>query len=329
MIHFSTDTVRPEHRFDHWREVRAKELFGVTVELDLARRPLFKGQFRAMSIGNAVVSEMRASSYILSRTNGDIARRASNSLYVGMQVRGFGQLDTGQGRQHLVGHGCLVIAHSDLPYTATPGVYDAFLAQAIKIPLDEEMTLGRNALDIVAAPPSAAAALERPFRALFHALIVAPAVPGPRETEDVLHLTRLALALRGRLPTGMPEVRAASRSATRHLASFLMRRSLHRPDLSPAMVASALGISLRQLHIVFESRGVSVSRTLTSMRVAEACRRLADDQDRTVTDIGYACGFDSLATFYRAFTRLEGMPPGEYRRQRCLERHAFAALCAE
>lgn len=328
MIEFSTDSLRPEHRFDHWREVRARQLFGVTIKLDPQRRPLFKGEFRAVSIGDAVVSEMSASSYVLRRTGADIARRSSDSLYIGLQVKGFGRLDTGKGRQHLVGHGGLVIAHSDLPYTATPGVYDGFLARMIQIPINDDLTLGRNAMEIVAAPPSAAEALERPFRALLHAITASPAVPSQLETDDVTHLARLALALRGRLPTGMPEVRAASRSATRHLACYFMQRSLQRPELSPATVASSLGISLRQLHIVFESKGVSFSRTLTSMRVAEARRRLAKDRDRTVTDIGYACGFDSLATFYRAFTRLEGMPPGEYRQQCRIER-SVAALCAE
>ena len=122
-------------------------------------------------------------------------------------------------------------------------VYDGFLARMIQIPINDDLTLGRNAMEIGAAPPSAAEVLERPFRALLHAITVSPAPAAQVETDDVTHLARLALALRGRLPTSMPEVRAASRAATRHLACLVMQRSLHRPELSPAMVATSLGIS--------------------------------------------------------------------------------------
>jgi len=34
---------------------------------------------------------------------------------------------------------------------------------------------------------------------------------------------------------------------------------------------------------------------------------------RPVTEIALACGFDSLATFYRTFRRAYGMTPGDVR----------------
>ncbi|MFX6218427.1 hypothetical protein ABTF55_21760, partial [Acinetobacter baumannii] len=41
MISFSTSEVPPDERFDHWREVRGKQLFGVTIELERERRADF------------------------------------------------------------------------------------------------------------------------------------------------------------------------------------------------------------------------------------------------------------------------------------------------
>jgi len=40
-----TDEVEPHDRFDYWREVRAKGLFGVTAELERERRADFFGEF--------------------------------------------------------------------------------------------------------------------------------------------------------------------------------------------------------------------------------------------------------------------------------------------
>ena len=44
-----------------------------------------------------------------------------------------------------------------------------------------------------------------------------------------------------------------------------------------------------------------------------ALRLLLHRQERTVADIAYACGFDSLATFYRAFRAAYGMTPLDMR----------------
>src|SRR3954466_3180412 len=47
MISFDTDGLKPAERFDHWCEVRAKELFGVTIEVPRERRPDCHGRFSA------------------------------------------------------------------------------------------------------------------------------------------------------------------------------------------------------------------------------------------------------------------------------------------
>jgi len=87
MLSFSTDDIRPQDRFDHWCEVRGKSLFGVTIELEREKRASFQGRFSATPIGNAVLAEMTASSYRVSRTPADIARVSSDSLSIGLQIR--------------------------------------------------------------------------------------------------------------------------------------------------------------------------------------------------------------------------------------------------
>jgi len=312
MISFSTDDLRPQDRFDHWCEVRGKSLFGVTIELERERRANFHGRFSAVAIGNAVVAEMTASSYRVSRTPADIARVAGNSISIGLQVRGPGHMNTGRGRVHRVREGDLTLSHSDLPFAATPERSDGFHFRTLKIPLAGDIVLDARAHDIAPGTLAPDERLTRLIAAMFTALTErqdqTAAAP-----EDVQHIARLAMLARQRLPLGLPESRAALRAGYLHAARAIMKRNLHRPDLTPAAVANELAISLRQVHVLFEPTGFSFARTLTAMRLKEARQRLETMPARSVADIAYASGFDSIATFYRVFRATFGMTPGDVR----------------
>lgn len=78
-------------------------------------------------------------------------------------------------------------------------------------------------------------------------------------------------------------------------------------------VAERFGMSGKYLSKFFRrSSGVSFYSYLTRIRVDEA-RRLLRTTEESVDGIGRAAGFGSRNTFVRAFKRLEGMPPSQYR----------------
>lgn len=312
MLTFSTDDLRPQDRFDHWCEVRGKSLFGVTIELERERRASFQGRFSAMQIGNAVLAEMKASSYRVSRTPADIARVNSNSLSIGYQIHGPGRMDIGRGRIQRVGEGDYTISHSEQPFTATPEHTNGFHYRTLKIPLSSDIVLDARAHDLAPVTVQSNTRLTRLIAAMFAGLTdPQDVVPSPED--DVRHLARLALLSRQRLAPGLAESRAALRAGHLHAARFIMKRDLHRPDLTPAMVGAELAISLRQVHVLFEPTGLSFARTLTAMRLKETRRQLEAMPARPVADIAYACGFDSLATFYRVFRSTFGMTPSDIR----------------
>ena len=83
------------------------------------------------------------------------------------------------------------------------------------------------------------------------------------------------------------------------------------PTLTPASAAAALGISARQLHRLFESNNISFARYVSRQRLLR-CRDAiagATGTDRSVVDIAFGWGFNSMATFYRAFVSEFGSPP--------------------
>lgn len=314
MLTFSTDNLRPHERFDYWCEVRARNLFGVTISLKQEERQHFRGQFSALPVGGAVLSHMQASPYRVSRTAADISRASSDSLCIYQQVGGASWFNAKGGGEFVVPAGRLAISHTDLPYFTKPVTPQGFDLRVLKIPL-----AGRDALTLRARdlPPSLLRNDPRVGQAIsasFNALVTeATKHPDADFDHAVEHLAQLALLARGRVPSGSLESRAALRFGLLQAVRDMLRHNLHRPDLSPAAVADEFAISLRQLHLLFEPTGVSFSRTLLTMRIEEARRLLESMPTSAISDIAYACGFDSIATFYRVFRAAYGATPGDVR----------------
>ena len=314
MLSFSTDDLRPQDRFDYWCEVRARNLFGVTISLERDERLNFRGRFSAMSVGGAILSEMHASPYTVSRTKTDISQASSDSLCIYQQVGGASWFQTESGGEFMVSAGGLAISHSDLPYLTTPTTPRGFDLRVLKIPLAGRAILTSRARGLAPSLPRKDPRLERVISSAFNALARDAATdPGADRHHAIEHLAQLALLARERVSSGSQESRTALRFGLLQAVRDMFRRYMHRFDLSPASVAAEFAISTRQVHLLFEPTGTSFSRTLLATRLTEAKRLLQAMPAQPVADIAYACGFDSIATFYRVFRSTYGMTPGDVR----------------
>jgi hypothetical protein len=206
VLRFTTDDIPAGDRFDHWREVRGNGLFGVTIELERHKRAEFRGRFAAEAYGGAVVSELEASSYRISRTRQDIARLSSDSLLIGWQIAGGGWMEAGHRPSlHRVEDGDLTVGHSEQAYSATPRGERGFLYRMIKIPLTGQGFEAAPLADLAATPVGGGSSLLRPMTALFSAISARdPALVEPAMGIDAM--ARLALMATGRLPRHEPEI---------------------------------------------------------------------------------------------------------------------------
>ncbi|MCY1311897.1 Helix-turn-helix domain protein [compost metagenome] len=59
--------------------------------------------------------------------------------------------------------------------------------------------------------------------------------------------------------------------------------------------------------------GTSPGQILLNLRMKLACQLL--QRGHAVAEVADACGYQSVASFTRAFDKLLGMPPGAYRRR--------------
>jgi AraC-like DNA-binding protein len=314
MLSFTTDDLRPQDRFDHWCEVRARNLFGVTISLNPHERLNFRGRFSAMSAGGAILSTMQASPYLVSRSAADISRASSDSLCIYQQTGGASWFDSKDGGEFVVSANEIAISHSDLPYLTRPTTAHGFDLRVLKIPFTgrEDVVHGARGLapSLLRHDPRLKTVISASFAAL-----VANSAKNPEANFDLAvgHLAQLALLARDRVRPGSPESRAALRFGFLQAARSILARDLHRPGLTPAAIAIELGISLRQLHLLFEETAMTCARTLTVMRAREAWRLLKDEPMRPLAEIALASGFDSSATFYRVFRNIYGMTPGDAR----------------
>jgi AraC-like DNA-binding protein len=87
------------------------------------------------------------------------------------------------------------------------------------------------------------------------------------------------------------------------------------PELSLADVAAHAGVSRAHFsHLFHKETGVTFTRHVQSRRVEEA-RHLLAETGKTITEICFQCGFNSLTHFNRVFRRGCDCSPSQYRQR--------------
>jgi AraC-like DNA-binding protein len=311
---WSTDTLPAADRFPYWREVRARNLFGVSAELDQSRHSTFHGVFSAEPVASATLIEMHASPYAVTRTKADIERAPSASLCIYQQMRGGAWFSAAGNTEFTVAAGAVAISHSDLPYATRPTTGDGFHLRILKIPFAICAPYLRRQGDLSPLPVHNELRMNALLSFYFTTFLAqAPHLHDDDAGTGVSALALLALAVRGRVANYEEPMRSAVREARLTCARELIGQNFQRPELSPSIVAVMLGVSVRQLHLLFEPTGVSFARTLTLRRLDQARSLLVQFAGRPVAAIAFSSGFDSLATFYRVFRSTFGMSPTDYR----------------
>jgi AraC-like DNA-binding protein len=109
--------------------------------------------------------------------------------------------------------------------------------------------------------------------------------------------------------------RPAARAYLRGRALGYIDEHLADPALSPPTIAAALGTSLRYLHLLFEGTDQTVAATILARRLDRCRAELSDPRslDRSVSEIGFAWGFNDAAHFSRAFKARFGLSPRDLR----------------
>jgi AraC-like DNA-binding protein len=304
----STDNIPEIERFSYWRD--AVNEIGVPGERDRPPEAGFDGRLVVTTGGCLTRFRFCSSRYRVCRRSRQMPQRNGDDRIWLYRDIGGGSWHDDNGRQFITQAGEVIVGDPALPFaTEALDHYDheiwhfprALLAPHLPAAQHPRMLRlsGRDGINGVIL--SYLAVLSERVNSLSDADAV--------QVAD--SFCRLLAVACGR---GASEHREAMREARLAEAQRYIRLHLANPGLTPEKAATALKISVRQLHLLFEPTGTSFAQYVLEQRLEECRAALANPAgERSVTDIALAWGFNSLSTFYRTFRQAFGTTPTELR----------------
>ena len=134
---------------------------------------------------------------------------------------------------------------------------------------------------------------------------------------DQVYARRTLIGFVHHLVEGERAPRASEASLPEHRIRAFIDAHLADPELSPAQIAAACGISLRRLHRAFADTSWSVCGWIRHRRLEQCRQALLDPtQDRlSITQIAFRWGFNDAAHFSRSFRDAYEQTPRDARRR--------------
>jgi AraC-like DNA-binding protein len=140
-----------------------------------------------------------------------------------------------------------------------------------------------------------------------------------RVGDSLIHLVRgLVTRDADNVPGRMAPLAALKERIVDYVDSRIGKGSLSLDD-----IARKMGCSRRYLHRAFETEDTTLERFVWERRLEASRKALLapENDDRSISEIAFACGFNSSAHFSRAFKSRYGLVPREIREQRRVARH--------
>ena len=306
------DDMAARDRLAFWRDVVCTHLYNVTPD-EWPDPATFHGSWEVRDCGQFGLADVVSANRQRLRGAADIARDGVDVITVQRAMGGTMAFDFAADR-FVLQPGDLCVFAMDWRHEATAAEGVALrsleIPRAVLSPLLAGGNLRRPLLLPGGSPVGAllAAGLEAAWTQV-------PLLPPAIGDAVLRNLSGLVALAHGASDEGEERGRAGVLAVRRDAAVAYVTRHLAEPDLSPAQVAVALGVSVRTLHKLFETGGESFSQLVTRLRL-EACLAALQapaGARRSVADIAFGWGFNSLPTFYRAFAANFGVAPGAVR----------------
>jgi len=302
---FSTDQFSQAERYAAWRDAICDVY--VHVEVKATDPDRYRGFIREAKFGDVVLTDILLSEQRIRRSRQHISLLDKDCYY--LQLVHSGKISVFQrGATHrsnaargaifsateeyeLYGHGEVRSFYLELPRDEFA---QRFPRERIPVSasLNTAQGLGRIATEFCAALAAESANLEGAVRSGIG-----------NQLMDLLAFA--LLTSEGDMPAAEGSVRKARlRSVQQWIEAHIAD-----PDLTLEKIASANGMSLRYLHVLFEACEMSVSEWIWNRRLQLAYDGLAKPDGRSITSIAFDYGFNSPTHFSTMFKRKYGVSP--------------------
>ena len=310
-ISANTDDVTPRERFDFWHEVICTAYVRLEAETLPSENP-FHAEIATAEMGPLTLSRVRSEPHAVQRSPTLISAEPRDEILVSVQLRGEAVVQQDD-RQAILRPGDFAMYDTTRPYDLIMREQFEMLVLQFdrqflieRCPSPERLTAVRMANDsTVTAPVSS-------FLRSLEPVAFGDDNPVSRQlATSTLDLLGVALA----------DQFGKDSSRAKHTQHFLractyINAYASDPDLTPAKIASAAGVSVRYLHAIFKEHDMTVNRYLIKRRLARCHDELSSPnaESRSITEIAHMNGFKTSAHFSRCFSDAYGTTPSEVRR---------------
>jgi AraC-like DNA-binding protein len=311
VTHASTAPVPPDDRLSYWDSYNAAALVGLRTTSQ-SRHGLIASQTNA-ALPTMRVAEITGNAHAVERSPHLVGMYPKEAIFACHLVKGIAFFIQG-GEQFTLAAGDTIIYDTRRPFTlAFPSEMQEFLIDIPVAELDACWGVRVDDLPLKIAPAGGVGAalgaeLRRTLRNYLRAPTVDRSITLPACAHTVLRtMAQSGLRGPGALPQSLFHLLAAKMHIARHLGD---------PDLCPADVATATGVSVRHLNRLFAKEGTSLADHIWAQRTAMAYRDLVHPGARhaSIGEIAFRWGFSSQAHFCRTIVAAYGAPPSVLRR---------------
>lgn len=315
-------TDREAHNLRDLEDLVRSTLFEARLESEESTD--FSARVRGFACGNVSFVDVASSAHCMSlspRATGTATEQRSGFL-IGFHLVGQTMIRQ-HGRVVTVNPGDIVIeelgADSEV-LTLTP----RFRSLLVCLTADTLGVPDRYLRDLACTPIPCQEGLPHAVSALFANLMSSPALTDPSPTASGRRraIQRAAMQSIGLVRTMLVD-ELISRGTGPEVSTVQLRERIREyiddhlrdPELTPAKVACAHYISVRQLHRLFENTGETVASVIRLGRIRQCMADLSDPlhQSASAGAIGMRWGFRSPSQFGATFKDIVGVTPNEFR----------------
>lgn len=312
---FTTSDLATTHKVEFWREVVGNKV--VPLEFDVGAERSFEGVLRWTQIGDIQLSEIHATPHVALRTLASIKRSGSDSFVFNLLLSGQCDAEQDSIRSHLspIGAGGMAwLCNAARPYDLR---FDrSFHLTALQIPR-HMITRNVSGADRLMARNLACASQLFPLVQSYIVQIAEqrPLFDSVMSEKVASNLADLICALVSEHLSGSEVPLSDNKIATLLRVRAYVESNLHDPDLCPNKVAEAMHVSSRYINQLLQTEGTSLSRYIWQRRLERVSRLLRDpaNQATNISAFAFACGFNDMTHFSKAFRKQFSMSPSEYR----------------
>ena len=306
---YSTAQVAPAVRLAFWNDLARRTFSNIVVDADDSDG--FEAELVRLPLGELNLAGSNSAPACVSSTGDpDTGSASERAVVLHLQYAGH-SLNSQSGRDAVLETGDFTLCDCSRPYSVRFSEANHMIALRIPLALLSDR-LG-DIDPLICAPMKGDRGPGAMLSAFLTALWAHVDEPGDDNWAEAMSRVIIDLVVQAYRPLLPGHPMVSARGQWRGKARAYIDGHICDPGLGVSEIAQALGVSSRYVQMLFAEDGTTPSAYIMDRRLRLAAERLRSAEDRGVTEVAMAVGFNDLTHFGRVFRRRFGVTPRSYR----------------